>query len=747
MDTTLEGVVEHITYHSTDTHYTVGRLKTQTVDSVVTFVGKMPDPRRGQALRITGRWVAHPRYGTQFQVKTLSIIVPESVEGILGFLESGAVKGIGPKTAARLVAHFGEKTLTVMETDPQKLCEVDGIGRKRALEIAETWRHHRGVERLVDFLREHGADTAAAGVIYDKFGVDAVDFLCSDPYRIALEVPEVGFPVADAIGQNLGVPEDDPDRVGAALLHFLEKYVKDGHTFMFDFHLKSRLAQGFDFDETGFEAALARLLERRLIGVDTLGTDAMLALDERMAETAGEVDRVRAVYPKMLHFAETRLAARLKGLAASPYRRPEMNAKDLLDAVVSHLAVMPSSEQNRALSGILDHPVSIVTGGPGTGKTTLIRAVTAVFRRLGKRVLLSAPTGRAARRLAEVTGREAATIHRMLEMNPVEGHLGRHRDLPLDAEAVIVDEASMIDVVLMHHLIDAVPFGAVLVLVGDAFQLPSVGPGNVLADLIASETAPVFQLNEIFRQARESRIVVNAHRIREGEEPDLPPVRLEDLHPARTECVFLEETHPEKLAETIVWLNTQVLPQRFGIHPIADIQVLTPTHKGAVGTLQLNPVLQAALNPADPSAETAVTAAAGAFHPGDKVMHLKNNYVKDVFNGDIGVVMETVPAKKRLTVDYGGRAVEYAPEDLRELTLAYAVTIHKSQGSEYPAVIVPLLPQHRFLLYRNLLYTAVTRAKRLVLIAGAPKALENALVNDKPMQRLSGLALRLRGEL
>jgi exodeoxyribonuclease V alpha subunit len=508
--------------------------------------------------------------------------------------------------------------------------------------------------------------------------------------------------------------------VRAAILHLIFNLTDDGHTFAEEENLIARCENLFQVDRDTIHTAIDELVAENLIVAETLDADT----------------QTRALYLKELHLAEAGLANRLKALLSVPVPSVEIDSEQIAAEVQKKLAINLSTEQLDVLEQIFSHRISIITGGPGTGKTTLLRSITTMFEALGKRVKLAAPTGRAARRLAEVTRRKAKTIHRLLGYNFTDGQFIRNQDTPLDADALIVDEASMVDTVLMFNFLKAVPASAVLVLVGDVFQLPSVGPGNVLADIIQSDCMPVFYLKKIFRQDRESPIVMNAHRVRAGETPEFEPSERIDGH---SEFFFLEQNEPQQVVSTIVQLCRQELPRQFGIDPVNDLQVLTPMHKGLVGTINLNHVLQDALNP-NPVLQESI---GSKFKINDKVMHLKNNYQKDVYNGDIGTVCQIDKKSGQLSVDYYGRTVEYDASDLDEITVAYAISVHKSQGSEYPAVIIPLLTQHYIMLQRNLLYTAMTRGKKLVILIGTQKALSVALNNDKPQQRLSRLAERL----
>ncbi len=717
---TVTGLVERVTYYSAKTRYTVARLRAVDSGRPITIVGTSAGLHPGEKLRVSGSWQEHPKYGQQLRIDALETCLPASVDGILAYLSSGMISGIGAKTARRLVDHFGEETFLILDTAPHRLVEATGVGKKTAARIAEAWRSHHGLRRVMSFLQEHGVMLSHASRIFDLYGDEAPELLAADPYVLASDWPGAGFVVADTIARHLGTPADAPQRIRACVGHTLERFVSDGHVYARDDELVSKCHDLFGIDPATAHNALAQL-----------GDGGLLAM-----EPLDDGDVVQAVFPAWLHDAETRLANRVLMLLGIPSTIPNPGAETIRSEIVSRLAIQPSDEQLAVLETVLNHKLAIITGGPGTGKTTLIRSISELCRSLQLKLVLAAPTGRAARRLAAVTGRDAHTIHRLLGFSPHEELPEKNRDDPVAADVIIIDEASMVDTLLMHYLVEAVPLLSTLILVGDARQLPSVGPGSVLEDMITSETITTFELTEIFRQSMESAIVRNAHRVRRGLAPELPST---DLGEDADDFYFIESRYPEKAVDVIVDLCTRMIPRHFHLDPSADIQVLTPMHKGHTGTINLNRMLQSKINPAGRESTGVFV-----FRPGDKVIHTRNNYIKEVFNGDIGIVIDVDKNSETLTVDYEGRRVPYLFSELEELSLAYAITVHKSQGSEYPCVVVALMTQHFTMLQRNLLYTAMTRGKRLVIIVGAERALSIALENDRSGHRRSRLAERLR---
>ncbi len=718
---TLLGHIERVTFHNRDNHYTIARFRIDKTDGIVTILGTMPDPSPGETLKVTGRWETHPRYGPQLRIRFYEALLPDRKEELVKYLSSGLISGLGKQTAHRLVAHFGEHTIDVIENNSERLKEVAGIGEVLAFKITAQWKAKHALRSLMAFLQENGIKTAYCQRIVKTYGNDAEKILRNEPYRLVHDIPGIGFHIADTIAINAGASREDPLRIRECLLHLLAQAANTGHTYCLADDLERQCFESFEINPELSTAALAELAEEQEVAL----------------ESQADPDAPAAVYLHQLYEAENGIAAKLHALMMVPLDAVPLKTEQITAQVLQKLALKLSGEQLRVVEGVLAHRVGVITGGPGTGKTTLVRSLCAVFGHLGKTVSLAAPTGRAARRLGEVTGKKASTIHKLLGYNPAEGFFERDRDNPIDTDVMIVDEVSMVDTLLMYQITRALPATAVLILVGDAFQLPAVGPGNVLADILDSDAVPVFSLNTIFRQDEESPIVLNAHQVRNGAFPELDGPAVEK---GRSEFYFIEIQNPEEVVARICELCTRTLPETFGLDQVRDIQVLTPMHKGEVGTINLNQVLQKKLN-VRPAAEKKSGA---AFRPGDKVMHLRNNYRKDVFNGDIGSVKTVDPGEKVVRVTYYERDVDYGFDELDELILAYAISVHKSQGSEYPAVIVPLLTQHYILLQRNLLYTAMTRGKQLVILIGSPRAMEIAIKNDQSGQRRSGLTKRLQ---
>ncbi len=713
--TSLEGVVERLTYANPDNHYAVVRLKVKGRREPVTVVGPLADAREGEELQLKGRFEVHPKWGEQFKVTWWYAVLPATVAGLERYLASGLVKGIGPELAKRLVKHFGPDTLKVIDNTPERLKEVPGIGDKRLRQITRDWQEHKESRELLVALQGLGLSLGFATKIYQHYGDQALAVATANPYQLALDIQGLGFATADRLAARLNLDPLTPARLAAGLLHVLETMAGEGHVYVPEETLLQTTGELLQVPPEPLRPALEHLERAGRLVIEDL-------------------PRERAVYRKPAWLAETGVArdlGRLKTATAPPV---PLHLEDLLKQVQEERGLELSEEQREAVTLALREKLAIITGGPGTGKTTIISCILDLYRRVGARVLLMAPTGRAAKRLSETTGSEAATIHRALEFSPQTGGFRRNAAEPLRADAVVVDEMSMVDTYLMYHLLRAIPSGARLIMVGDVHQLPAVGPGNILKDLMDSGAVPVARLTQIYRQAKQSLIVVNAHRVNQGAFPVLP------RRFGQVDFVFLEFQEPEAIKVRLLDLVSREIPRRYGLDPVRDLQVITPMHRGAVGVQTLNHELQARLNPRGPR----FTFGNRVFRLGDKVMQLKNNYYKEVFNGDIGQVTGFVPDGGRLLVDFDGRTVSYEPGEGEEITLAYAVTVHKAQGSEFPGVVLVLTTHHFLLLQRNLLYTAITRGRRLVVLMGSKKALAMAIKNDRPVRRYTDLAAKLR---
>ncbi len=711
----LEGEVVRVTYENDETGFRVLRVQVDDQKDLATAVGVFPPAPPGSRVRATGRWEKNNAHGEQFKVETLLPVMPGTIAGLEKFLGSGVVRGIGPAFAKRIVEAFAEKTLDVLDHEPHRLRDVGGLGAKRADEVARAWESHRAIGAIMIFLQSHGASPALAGRIHKRFGPRAVAIVSASPYRLALDVWGVGFLTADRIARSIGVAASSPERAQAGVMQVLHERALQGHVYTERRELAALAAAMLEVDEGGAEAA-----------IDALAAASRVKCDDR-----GDLV---AVYELELWTAEQRVASRLARLLEEPGVRPlSPFAAEAVAAFEKRSNVVLAAAQREAVELVARSKVVVVTGGPGAGKTTIVRAILDLFDRAKLRARLAAPTGRAAKRMSEATGREATTLHRMLEYEPKTRTFARGEHRPVEASAVIVDETSMLDLQLADGLFSAVPDDARLVLVGDVDQLPSVGPGAVLRDIIASGVVPTARLTTIFRQAEGSQIVENAHRIQRGE----APISAEGTG---GEFYVVQRKEAEAAADTIIDLVTKRIPGRFGLSPVRDVQVLTPMHRGACGTTALNERLQAALNPEGPS----VRRGTRTLRLRDKVMQLRNDYEREVYNGDVGFVSKVDEEARELTVSFEGREVAYEENDLDELVLAYATSIHKSQGSEYPAVVVPLLTQHFIMLSRNLLYTAVTRGKRLVTLVADPRAVGIALGEVRKEQRATWLAAKLR---
>jgi exodeoxyribonuclease V alpha subunit len=784
----VDGTLARIVFENPEAQWAVARVQVDgkgarviAGEAEITAVGPLSGMAPGTLLRLRGTWERHPKYGRQLRIAGIpQLRTPETLNGMRRYLGSGVIPGIGPGLADRIVQRFGMETLDVIQSTPGRLQEVPGIGAGRAEKIAAAWKAQHDLHEVMVFLRGYGISGAYAARIYRRYGSRTIAVVQENPYRLAIDIWGIGFKTADTIARNLGMERTAPARLEAGLIHVLGKLAEDGHVHAPEAVLVEQAAAVLEVDPELLPEALHRLDASSLIVRESLG------------------DRGTCVSLASLWEQEHEAATLFAALVATPMRPVQVKLDAALAALERDADIKLTGEQRRAVEAAVMDKCVIVTGGPGVGKTTIVRAIVHLFAGLRRKVALAAPTGRAAKRLAESTGGEAVTLHRLLEYQPASSSFFRGAGHHLDQDVVIVDETSMVDIALFRALMSALSPAAQLVLVGDVDQLPSVGPGAVLADLIASEAATVVRLTEIFRQAQASRIVTAAHEINRGVVPELqpPPGR----NARRSDFYFIHRDDPLRARETIVELVAERIPEAFGFDPMADIQVLCPIHRGELGTIALNQALQERLNPPRPAsgpdaagqregtgehgepdhpqgageageaesesdAESAGDAddasdADGAseaaeirrgehvYRVGDKVMQLRNDYDRGVFNGDIGIVRDIVDDRRKLLVDFlDGRVVGYEPSDLDQLIHAYAVSVHKSQGSEYPVVILPLATQHYIMLQRNLLYTAVTRGKALVVIVGSPRAVRRAVQNDTTTARWTWLAERVREHL
>ncbi|PKL49840.1 MAG: ATP-dependent RecD-like DNA helicase [Nitrospira bacterium HGW-Nitrospira-1] len=709
----LQGQLERITYHNEENHYTIAKLKVKGQRALVTIVGCLVSMTPGEVLRLKGSWDAHPKYGEQFKVVSYETVTPATVKGIERYLGSGLIKGIGPVMAKRLVNKFGLETLDIIEKDVERLKEVEGIGEKRIDMISAAWAGQKEVRDVMLFLQGHEVSSTYAAKIYRQYGKASISVVKENPYQLADDIFGIGFLIADKIAGKLGIPKDSEMRAEAGILYVLRKLADDGHVYYPYEDLIAESMKILDIDTGIITCALKKIAAAHRVVIED-----------------------SAVYLAEFYAAEVGIAVSLKTILDTQKSIICLDGDAALKSVQEELKINLAEKQIQAVSESLDKKVMVITGGPGTGKTTIINAILRIYRRSGWRVLLAAPTGRAAKKMSEAAGCEAKTIHRLLEFSPKSRGFRKNELERLDADLIIIDEASMVDTVLMYHLLRAVRPEAAIILVGDIDQLPSVGAGNVLKDIIESDRIPTVRLNKIFRQAKESMIIVNAHRINSGEFPYITADRA-----SPRDFYFVELEDPEKVLGMIIHMCRNRIPERFGFHPLNDIQVITPMHRGIVGASNLNAALQKELN-ASPAKE--LQRGGRIFKTGDKVMQIRNNYDKDVYNGDIGRIASIDRETQEVTVNFDGRPAAYDFADLDEIVLGYAVSVHKSQGSEYPVVVMPLLTQHYLLLQRNLLYTAITRGKKLVVIIGTKKALGIAIRNNKQQLRYTRLKKRLK---
>ncbi len=719
----IRAEIDRVTFRNETNGWTVARVKADSTPELLTVVGHFHDPQPGQYFELFGTYSKHPQYGSQFKADRIVPIQPTSKEGIKRYISSGLFKGIGEKTAQKIVAKFGKQTFEILEKSPERLREIKGITPKIYKKIVESWKQHQAISEITMFLSEHEISTTFTSRLLEMYGPQAIKVIAANPFRLASEIRGIGFLSADRIAQSMGIPADSPERIRAAILYQLEQAEERGHCYLTRSQLieslETCLGVSSDKITPRLDAAL-KILEDQ----NTLGSEAPHSTNDLSQPI---------YYQKNLLFAECSVAAKIRQLLSNPLHSDAERVEQWIRRFREATGCDLTDEQMDSVRAVTRHRVFILTGGPGVGKTTTANTVIKLLKAMGKSVALAAPTGRAAQRLSEVAYAPAKTIHRLLEWNPQMGCFSKQAEDPLNVQVVVIDESSMLDIRLAEALFSAIPKSAQLILLGDMDQLPSVGPGNVLRDLIHSGVVPFTRLGKVFRQAAQSRIIQTAHSINQGE-----PLRLYD--DPQSDCHFVEAANPEEVRLTIQRLVLQTIPEKYGFDSIRDIQILSPMNRGDLGTIALSQELQALLNPRrGNSAEYRVKGL--ILRPGDKVIQCVNNYDLNVFNGDIGFVQWTNGAQ--LGVLFGEREVTYDQEAAGDLRLAYAITIHKSQGSEFPVVVIPCTMQFYVMLQRNLFYTGLTRARKLAYFVGSRRALQFATNNNKSLERQSRLVQRL----
>jgi exodeoxyribonuclease V alpha subunit len=717
MPETLNGFIERVTYHNPENGFAVLRVKVKGRDDLVSVVGSTTSVTAGEHVEASGRWVIDRQHGQQFKADELKTTHPASAEGIEKYLASGAIRSIGPKLAAKIVSIYKERTLDIVEDSPDFLLHVKGIGQGRLQRIRQSWEEQKEVRKIILFFTEHGITSGRAIRIYRTYGHESIAKIKENPYQLADDIRGIGFKTADELASTLGIDRNSPYRARAAVQYTLQDLASQGHCGFPEPGVVEHAIKLVEIDQSIIESAVQTVIRERRVVREAVEGESWL-------------------YLTSLYRAEVGLAQSAYRIASgTPHPLPRIDVEKALSWVEQRLNIQLATAQQEAVRQACQHKVLIITGGPGVGKTTLVSSILEIFSAKGLDCVLAAPTGRAAKRLAETTGRTAKTVHRLLEFDPASGDFKRNQDRPLTGDLFVLDETSMVDVVLGHQVLRAIPTEACVILVGDVDQLPSVGPGSVLADLIASDVVPVVRLTEIFRQAKQSRIISAANAINRGQMPDLSSSQ------ELTDFYFVESEEPDAIQNMIVRLVKERIPTRFGIDPKSGIQVLSPMNRSLLGAKNLNQVLQEALNPGDGGPE--VERFGWTFRIGDRVIQNENNYDRDVFNGDLGIVEKINRIEQSMTVIFEGKPVEYDFGDLDELSLAYVLSIHKSQGSEFPCVVIPLHTQHYLMLQRNLIYTAVTRGKKLVVLVGTNKALGMAIRRVETGQRYTALKRRL----
>lgn len=708
---TIQGTIEKIVYRNDENGYIIAKISVdKEQEKLATIVGTMASVNSGENCELKGEWINNPKYGWQFSFSDYKLILPTSLLGLKRYLSSGLIKGVGQATADRIIKQFGNNTLEILEHDLRRLTEVEGIAEKRVEMIGRSWEEHKEIKRVMIFLQSYQITTGYAVKIYKTYGNRAIEKLKENPYRLVDDVSGIGFKIADRIAQNLGIAATSPARIKAGIKYILNELANQGHCYALNDEIIKGGSQLLEVEESLFEKALNVLRNNQEIIV--------------------EEDRV---WLPLYYFAELEVSKKLIELLKFPQQLININVQKKIKYLEEEYRFSFAEEQKDAINKVLLNRILVLTGGPGTGKTTTTLGLIELFEELKLKIVLAAPTGRAAKKISETTGKKAKTIHRLLEYSPKNGNFTKNSENPIKADVIILDEVSMIDILLMNSLLKAVSPGTTLILIGDVDQLPSVGPGNTLKDIIDSDTIPVVRLTRIFRQDQRSLIIVNAHRVNEGKYPVLKGERERDFY-------FMEEEDPQVAALKIIDLCTVRLPSKYKIDPVDDIQVLSPMYKGEVGADNLNYRLREALNHKGKQ----IKYGNHSFRINDKVMQIKNNYDKEVFNGDMGRIKNIDTEENILEVNFYGKKVCYEFSELNELVLAYAITVHKSQGSEYRIVIIPVMTQHYLLLQRNLLYTGITRAKEMVILVGTKKALWIAIKNNKTFHRNTSLKERLK---
>jgi len=715
----LLGYIEKITFQNPENGYTIAQLKSKNNKDFHCIVGNMPALQPGETVRCKGQWKTHLVYGQQFVVESHGVESPADVIGIKKYLSSGLIKGIGPKYAARIVEKFDCETLNIIDQHPERLYEIEGLGKKRIETITEKWSEQKSIRNVMVFLQSHGVSPAFAQKIYKTYGDQSIKKVQENPFYLAKDIHGIGFRTADAIAQKLGIPKDAPGRIDAGIEQTLSDQCDDGHVCFPVNELINLAIDALEVPKETIEARMPILIQEKRIEISEMVHE-------------GKCDRF--IWMRPLFLAEAGICKQISRLKQAGCSLRKVDIPKALEWVQSKLSIQLAENQKEAVAQSLKDKFQIITGGPGTGKSTITKAILAISENLTDRIILAAPTGRAAKRMTEITGKKARTIHSLLEYDFKVGKFKRGFDKPLECDLIIIDEASMIDTYLMYSLLKAIPSTARVIFVGDINQLPSVGPGNVLKDIIYSKAVPVTSLNEIFRQAAGSRIITNSHRINNGTFPDIS-------NQSDSDFFFIEAETPEDVLRNILSLVSQRLPTKYGLDPFLDIQVIAPMRRGIIGIENLNTVLQASLNPNG----TPLLWAGRRFLPGDKVMQTRNDHKREVYNGDIGIILSIDNVEQEVIVKIEEREVIYEFSDLDALVLAYSVSVHKYQGSECPCIVIPVHTTHFKLLHRNLLYTAVTRGKKLVILVGSKKAIFLAIKNDEVRRRYTGLQQGLSG--